>query len=213
MIRTIRTIRRSIRAALTAGTQLVTAVRGSHYQVLVALYRAIDQQADVRITYRDSKGADSERTITPHHLTATNAGHITVRAHDHRDAEDTTFRTDRIQIDTAARESAVTTHPLLAHIPATDIPGTIEQSFPVGEGVVTVIATTPDARFGTCEVTAWRPVPQWEIDMLAQEFPGEPQPLAVSVSSRTLQDDAEITWAVNEATEFLTAYLARATAA
>lgn len=106
----------------------------------------------------------------------------------------------------------MTAHPLLALIPTTDIPGTIKHVVPVGDGIVTVIATTPDARFGTCEVTAWRPVPQWEIDMLAQEFPGEPQPRAVSVSSRTLQDDESLYTAVAEAAEFLTAYLARTAA-
>lgn len=41
MARTVRTIRRSIRAALTAGRRLVTAGRGARFGVLVALYAAL----------------------------------------------------------------------------------------------------------------------------------------------------------------------------
>lgn len=106
--------------------------------------------------------------------------------------------------------TALPTHPLLAHIPAADLRGAIVQAIPAGEGVVTVSGT--DSAWGACEVTAWRPVPQWEIDMLAREFPGEPQPLAVSVSSRILQDDEDVDAAITEAVEFLTTYLARAAA-
>jgi predicted DNA-binding transcriptional regulator YafY len=98
MARTLRSIRRSITAALHAGRQLVTAVRGHRHRVLVAIYRALDAGADLRIRYQDSKGVDSERTITPKRLDPTDAGNITVRAYDWRDREDTTFRTDRIQI-------------------------------------------------------------------------------------------------------------------
>jgi predicted DNA-binding transcriptional regulator YafY len=98
MIRTLRSIRRTIRAALHAGRQLVTAVRGHRHRVLVAIYRALDAGADLRIRYQDSKGVDSKRTITPKRLDVTAAGNITVRAFDHRDREDTTFRTDRMTI-------------------------------------------------------------------------------------------------------------------
>jgi predicted DNA-binding transcriptional regulator YafY len=91
-----RTARRTVRAALTAGQALVTAVRGHRFRLLVALYRAIDTGATVRIAYTDSKGVYSVRTITPRRLDPTQAGHITCRAYDWRDAEDTTFRTDRM---------------------------------------------------------------------------------------------------------------------
>lgn len=98
MTRTIRAIRRSIRAAIRTGRQLVTAVRGAKFGLLVALFAAIDRKATVRIGYVDSKGVASVRDITPHRLDVTTAGNITVRAFDHRDGEDTTFRTDRMTI-------------------------------------------------------------------------------------------------------------------
>lgn len=106
MTRTIRAIRRSIRAALTAGRALVTAARGHRFTLLVALYRAIDTAATVRIAYTDSKGVASERDITPHRLDPTAAGNITCRAYDWRDREDTTFRADRITLN--AEENPVT---------------------------------------------------------------------------------------------------------
>lgn len=106
--------------------------------------------------------------------------------------------------------TVTTVHPLLADIPADDLRGVIVQTIPAGEGVITVATTNPS--WGAFEVTAWRPVPQWEVDMLAHEFPGEPQPLAVSVCSRTLQDDTGIAAAITEAVDFLTEYLARTAA-
>jgi predicted DNA-binding transcriptional regulator YafY len=78
MIRTLHSARRSLRAALAA--------------------EACDTRAVVRIRYVDRHGTVSVRDISPHTLRATNTGHITVRAFDHRDGEDTTFRTDRITI-------------------------------------------------------------------------------------------------------------------
>jgi predicted DNA-binding transcriptional regulator YafY len=98
MARTVRLIRRAIRAALTASRHLVTAARGARYGLLVALYRAIDAGATVRIRYTDTAGTVSIRDITPHRLDPTTAGWITCRAWDWRDGEDTTFRTDRMQI-------------------------------------------------------------------------------------------------------------------
>jgi predicted DNA-binding transcriptional regulator YafY len=98
MARMIRCIRRSITAALTTSRHLATAVRGAHYRLLVALYRAIDTGQTVRIRYVDSAGTVSVRDITPRRLDPTQAGRITCRAWDWRDAEDTTFRTDRMTI-------------------------------------------------------------------------------------------------------------------
>jgi predicted DNA-binding transcriptional regulator YafY len=96
--RTARQIRRAIRAALHAGRQLVTAARGARFRVLVAIYRALDHGAALRIAYTDRDGVHSVRTITPRRLDVTATGNITCRAFDHRDGEDTTFRTDRMQI-------------------------------------------------------------------------------------------------------------------
>jgi predicted DNA-binding transcriptional regulator YafY len=97
MIRTLHIARRSLRAATTAGTALVTAARGAHHRLLVTLYRAIDAGRDLRIRYTDRHGTVSVRAISPRRLDVTSAGRITVRAYDHRDGEDTTFCTDRIQ--------------------------------------------------------------------------------------------------------------------
>lgn len=96
MLRTLRSIRRCIAAALHAGQAVVTAVRGAHYRLLVALYRAIDTGATVRIQYRDRDGAVSERDITPQRLWPSNAGDILVTAWDHRDGDQVNFRTDRV---------------------------------------------------------------------------------------------------------------------
>jgi hypothetical protein len=100
-----RTARRTVRAALTAGQALVTAVRGHRFRLLVTLYRAIDTRQTVRIRYVDRDGVVSIRDITPHRLDPTSAGHITCRAHDSRDAEDTTFRTDRMTILNPSQEA------------------------------------------------------------------------------------------------------------
>lgn len=102
MARTVRTIRRSIRAALTAGRRLVTAVRGAKFATLVRLYRAIDNGAGVRISYRDEAGTETVRTITPRFLSLSSKGHILVTGHDHLRDEKRAFRTDRITASEAA---------------------------------------------------------------------------------------------------------------
>lgn len=143
MTTTLRTIRRTIRAALTAGPQLVTAVRGARFRVLVAIYRAIDTSRNLRIRYTDTHGTVSVRTITPHRLDVTAAGNITVRAYDWRDADDTTFRTDRIAAlkERIARRALATINtPANARILAV-----------VRTGTVIIIAThTPDERIPYC---------------------------------------------------------------
>ncbi|WP_329131640.1 WYL domain-containing protein [Streptomyces sp. NBC_01476] len=96
--RTLRTIRRSITAALHTSRHLVTAVRGARFGLLVRLYRAIDQGATVRIAYRDRDGVTTVRDVQPQSLQPTAAGDITVTAHDHLRGEKRTFRTDRIQL-------------------------------------------------------------------------------------------------------------------
>lgn len=96
MIRTLRTARRSLRAALAAGRHMVAAAISAHHRLLVRLYTAADAGATVRIRYVDRHGTVSVRDISPHDLRTTDAGHITVRAYDWRDHEDTTFRTDRM---------------------------------------------------------------------------------------------------------------------
>lgn len=98
MIRTLHSARRSLRAALRAGSALVSAVRGAHYRLLVALYAAIDTRAVVRIRYQDQHGAISVRDISPRRLWLSGAGDTLVTAFDHRDQDQANFRTDRIAI-------------------------------------------------------------------------------------------------------------------
>lgn len=95
-------IRRTIRAALTAGRHLVTAVRGYRFSLLVDLFRAIDTGRAVVIGYRKSDGTESLRVIEPVELRPTEAGDIVCRAHDHQSGETRTFRVDRIVTYTAA---------------------------------------------------------------------------------------------------------------
>jgi predicted DNA-binding transcriptional regulator YafY len=102
MRRLIAAIRRTIRVAYTAATALVTTVRGYRYRLLVDLYRAIDNGRPVTIGYRKADGTESERVIEPAELTVSGVGNILLRAYDHRDAENTTFRIDRIVSYTAA---------------------------------------------------------------------------------------------------------------
>lgn len=97
MIRTLHSARRSLRAALAAGRHMVAAAISAHHRLLVRLYTAADAGRVVRIRYVDRHGTVSVRDISPRTLRATDAGHITVRAFDWRDQEDTTFRTDRMQ--------------------------------------------------------------------------------------------------------------------
>lgn len=98
MIRTLHSARRSLRAALAAGRHMVAAAISAHHRLLVRLLTACDTGRAVRIRYTDRHGTVSDRDISPRDLRATTAGHITVRAWDWRDREDTTFRTDRMTI-------------------------------------------------------------------------------------------------------------------
>lgn len=96
MHRLISTIRRTIRAALSAGQALVAAASRRSFQLLVTLFRAADQGAAVRIGYRKECGAISERVIEPGEPYPTEAGHIVFRGHDRLRGKSRTFRVDRI---------------------------------------------------------------------------------------------------------------------
>lgn len=98
MARIARLIRRTVRAAATTSRHLLQAAISATFRTLTALYRAIDNAAAVRITYTDSKGVHSERTITPRELWISRAGDINVRAFDWRDQDTANFRTDRMTI-------------------------------------------------------------------------------------------------------------------
>jgi predicted DNA-binding transcriptional regulator YafY len=88
---------RLIAAARTIAPALVSATRGRAFRLIADLYRAIDNAQAVAITYVKADGARSERVIEPQALTVSAVGNILLRAYDHRDGEDTTFRTDRIE--------------------------------------------------------------------------------------------------------------------
>lgn len=186
--RTIRTIRRSIRAAVQAGQKLVTAVRGAKFGVLVALYRAIDRETDVRIGYRDENGAETVRTITPRFLSISSKGHILVTGHDHLRDEKRTFRTDRITLASKEAPVAVTaTHPLLARLP--EAHGYLVQVVPVGAGVV-IVEATPGSRDGAYQVTAYRPLLDWELEAAQAEWPAETGLPTVDYEAAAFTQDA-----------------------
>lgn len=114
-------LRRTTRAAVTAGQHVLSAAVSAHHRLLVALFAAIDTGATLRIAYTDSKGVRSVRDISPHRLDPTNAGWITCRAFDWRDREDTTFRTDRMVL-TVPKETPMGTRALARHLnPGDDI--------------------------------------------------------------------------------------------
>ncbi|MET7933468.1 hypothetical protein [Streptomyces sp. NPDC005322] len=98
-------------------------------------------------------------------------------------------------------------HPLLHHIPADQLTG-LQHITPVGPGLV-IVRATPDSERGAYEVTSWRPRQEWETGQDRAEWPGWEPPVVEYVSSRTLQDAAGIEAAIQEATEHLTARLAR----
>lgn len=102
MTRTLRTARRTIRAALAAGQHMVAAAISTHHRLLVRLFTAIDADRAVRIRYTDEHGAVSVRDITPRRLWASRDGDILATAFDHRDGDTANFRTDRMATATAA---------------------------------------------------------------------------------------------------------------
>lgn len=92
MHRITATIRRTIRAALSAGQALVAAVRG----LRAVLEQAAAVGGAVVIGYRKEDGTESLRVIEPHRVWPTKAGHWAVRGHDQLRGETRTFRLDRI---------------------------------------------------------------------------------------------------------------------
>ncbi|KIZ16884.1 WYL domain-containing protein [Streptomyces natalensis] len=96
MYRTVTTIRRTIRAALAATEAIARGALSRIFRLLADLFRAIDLDQVVEISYRKADGTESTRVIEPAELAATSTGAITVRGHDRMRGEDRTFRIDRI---------------------------------------------------------------------------------------------------------------------
>lgn len=65
-------------------------------RTLADLYRAIDKQQPVTITYTKSDGTTSVRTVEPYDLRTTTKGEIVLVGMDRETGERRTFRVDRI---------------------------------------------------------------------------------------------------------------------
>lgn len=66
-------------------------------RTLADLYRAIDRQQPVTITYTKADGATSVRTVEPYDLRTTTKGDIVLVGMDRETSERRTFRIDRIK--------------------------------------------------------------------------------------------------------------------
>ncbi|MGH3372379.1 MAG: WYL domain-containing protein [Nocardioidaceae bacterium] len=72
-------------------------------QTLADLYRAIDNQRPVTVTYTKADGSESVRTIEPYELATTKAGDVIVKAMDRESHDRRSFRVDRITAYTLHR--------------------------------------------------------------------------------------------------------------
>jgi predicted DNA-binding transcriptional regulator YafY len=91
-------------------------------KTLADLYRAIDRQHAVTITYTDADGTESIRTIEPHDIRTTKSGRIQVRAMCRLRGDARSFYIDQITAYTLHRISFVL-----------DLP---EATTPAGRGIV-----------------------------------------------------------------------------
>lgn len=74
-------------------------------RTLADLYRALDRQQAVTITYRKDDGSESLRTLEPYDIRTTKAGGIIIRAMDRESGEARSFRLDRIEAYTLHRSA------------------------------------------------------------------------------------------------------------
>lgn len=70
---------------------------------LAAMFRAMDRQHPVTITYTKADGSQTVRTIELHDVRTTQAGAVILRAADRESGEMRTFRVDRIDAYTVHR--------------------------------------------------------------------------------------------------------------
>ncbi|WP_309032526.1 WYL domain-containing protein [Streptomyces alfalfae] len=77
--------------------------RQTQTRTLTDLYRAIDHQHAVTITYRDDKGVETIRTIEAYEIRTTKAGRIQVRAMCRLRGDARSFYTDQITAYTVHR--------------------------------------------------------------------------------------------------------------
>lgn len=83
-----------VRTLVNVRQASITPIEGP--ELRTDLERAIAGERPVMITYVAADGEWTTRTIEPYELAATSAGHLIVRAMDHRSREPRTFRVDRI---------------------------------------------------------------------------------------------------------------------
>lgn len=87
-----------------------TAKQGSD-KTLADMYRALDRQHPVTITYVKADDTTTVRTIETYDIVTTKAGHITLKAMDRETGERRTFRLDRIVSYTIHRTTYVVALP------------------------------------------------------------------------------------------------------
>jgi len=85
-------------------------------RTLADMYRALDRQHPVTITYVKADGSETIRTIELTEIRSTKAGDVILRAADRQSGELRTFRADRIRAYTTHRTAYTVV------LPATDRP-------------------------------------------------------------------------------------------
>jgi predicted DNA-binding transcriptional regulator YafY len=76
-------------------------------RTLTDLYRAMDRQQPVTITYTKADGTETIRTIEAYDIRTTTKGDVIIKAMDRASGESRTFRADRIQAYTTHRTAYV----------------------------------------------------------------------------------------------------------
>jgi predicted DNA-binding transcriptional regulator YafY len=75
------------------------------------MYRAMDRQHPVTLTYIKADGTETIRTIEIYDVRTTKAGRVTLKAMDRQSGESRTFRIDRIVSYTTHRSTYVVARP------------------------------------------------------------------------------------------------------
>lgn len=91
-------------------------------QTLTAMYRAMDRQHPVTITYAKADGSETIRTVEIREIKTTKAGQVILRAADRQTGELRTWRLDRIESYTTHRTAYTVV------LPETDRPATAPAS-------------------------------------------------------------------------------------
>jgi predicted DNA-binding transcriptional regulator YafY len=84
-------------------------------RTLADMYRALDRQHPVTVTYVKADGSTTVRTIEPTEIRTTKAGAVILRAADRQSGELRTFRADRIVSYTVHRTAYTVVLPAAEH--------------------------------------------------------------------------------------------------